>query len=208
MTAASLVAAPSAAAMSFQAVRLQNPAACRPACPVVIVADGEITDQTAQDFVAFVRGTLQQASPRNVVLVNSPGGNVRGSIELGRVWRQLGTVVIVARPTADGTGLAASRCFSACVFAIMGARKRLIPSQSRLAVHQMHTIQFERDIAEGGRVNRQLVGSNNGEHILRQYARSMGIDPAIVSLAQSIPPSAIHVLRDAEIRRYRLGTQP
>lgn len=201
----------SAQAMSFRVLSVENAVACRPKCPAVIVAQGEIVANSDREFIDFVRQNLGK-SPRNIVLIHSPGGSVHGALKLGLTWRQLGTTVIVARPSSDGggpgatstDGLAAARCLSACTFAIMGAKTRIIPAQSMVGVHQTHTIQYEREIGENSTLTK-LMGSNRDSELLRRYTKAMGVDPAIVALAQSIPPQSLHVLTRAEIKRFRLG---
>ena len=36
-------------------------------------------------------------------------------------------------------------CYSACVYALMGAEKRVIPHGSKVGIHRMFTYEWERD---------------------------------------------------------------
>ena len=70
------------------------------------------------------------------------------SMEMGAVLRKAGAEVVVARLAADGDGGAAvisADCFSACVYALMGASKRVIPVQSHVGIHRMFAYQDELD---------------------------------------------------------------
>jgi hypothetical protein len=199
----------------FDTVRVTAGPACRPDCPVVIVASGDIALDTPDRFSDFLRRSAVPGQTRNVVLVHSAGGNVAGALRLGQIWRQLGTTVIVARPVGATSifdpdagrarGLAPAHCASACVFALMGARRRIIPDRSLVAVHQTHRIFFERDAADMTRVVRRVVGSDAISDQLRAYARAMGVRTELVSLAQSTPPTRIRVLSKAEMRRFGLA---
>jgi hypothetical protein len=42
--------------------------------------------------------------------------------------------------------------------------------------------------------------------VLGRYARRMGIDPALVRTAESLPPDTVHVLSREEMRRWSLAT--
>lgn len=219
MAGIALAAAGAARAeMSFRAVTLEEAALCRSGCPTLILAEGEITRSSAQSFLDFLHRQLpaREGHLGNVVFVDSPGGSVMGSMALGAVWRKLGTTVVVARPEVARPGwfasentsaenVRAARCFSACVYALMGGAKRIIPPGSRVGVHQSHKIDLARDPANSGGQMRELIPSNEPTPALRAYARKMGISTALIDLAQSTPPQAFHILTAAEIRRYRLS---
>ena len=213
-----VLSAPAAADMSFRAVTLEEPSLCKPQCPTLILAEGEITRASAQSFVEFVRRQLPARGRGlgNVVFVDSPGGSVTGSMSLGTVWRRLGTTVIVARPEVGQPGwlasentstsrVRASRCFSACVYALMGATRRIVPEGSRVGVHQSHKIDLMRDPSGSGPSIRELHGSDEPTAALRAYARVMGVDSALIELAQRTPPQDFRILTANEIRRFRLS---
>ena len=42
--------------------------------------------------------------------------------------------------------------------------------------------------------------------VLGGYARRMGVDPALVRTAKSLPPDTVHVLSRDEMRRWSLAT--
>jgi hypothetical protein len=42
--------------------------------------------------------------------------------------------------------------------------------------------------------------------VLQRYARRMGVDPALVRTAESLPPDSVHVLTRAEMRRWSFAT--
>jgi hypothetical protein len=42
--------------------------------------------------------------------------------------------------------------------------------------------------------------------VLKRYARRMGVSPALVRTAESLPPDTVHVLSRDEMRRWSLAT--
>ena len=104
--------------MTFRALPVGD--RCGARCPQMIVAEGEITTRTPNDFVAFVRRQAQNPNARGVILLHSQGGRVGASMQLGKLFRGVGAAVIVGR--ASSAGVTGGHCFSACVFALMGSK--------------------------------------------------------------------------------------
>jgi hypothetical protein len=191
--------------MTFRLLPLENASRCGSQCAQAIVADGEITNSTPQEFLSFVSQNLH-GNVRAVVFLNSPGGRVVASMELGQVFRKLGVAAIVARAgqTYGGTALASGHCFSACVYALMGGRKRVIPPQSKVGVHRMFQYQASLDPAGGATIYRQ---HDNGRMraMLSRYSRQMGVNSRVIEDAERTSSDSLHVLSNGEIARWRLG---
>jgi hypothetical protein len=191
--------------MTFRLLPLENASRCGSQCAQAIVADGEITNSTPQEFLSFVSQNLH-GNVRAVVFLNSPGGRVVASMELGQVFRKLGVAAIVARAgqTYGGTVLASGHCFSACVYALMGGRKRVIPPQSKVGVHRMFQYQASLDPAGGATIYRQ---HDNGRMraMLSRYSRQMGVNSRVIEDAERTSSDSLHVLSNGEIARWRLG---
>jgi hypothetical protein len=185
-------------AMSFRLVQLQDPR-CGRGCPPIIAAEGEITPGTTARFVEFTRQAMDRGPVSNLVLINSPGGVVIESLTLGMVLREIGASVAVAR--AGGQGLSGGTCYSACVYALMGGSRRIAPPGSRLGVHRafMGRPGQHRGPARGARPPAGLTSA------MRQYARAMGVDPAVISIAERTPSNSIHKFRAQELSRLRLA---
>jgi hypothetical protein len=191
--------------MTFRLLPLEDASRCGSQCAQAIVADGEITNSTPQEFLSFVTQNLHD-NVRAVVFLNSPGGRVVASMELGQVFRRLGVAAIVARAgqTYGGTVLAGGHCFSACVYALMGGRKRIIPPQSKVGVHRMFQYQASLDPAGGATIYRQ---HDNGRMraMLSRYSRQMGVNSRVIEDAERTSSDSLHVLSNGEIARWRLG---
>jgi hypothetical protein len=203
-----LLAAPPAKAdeMTFSAATLGG--RCGSQCPQVVVAHGEIVESTPNAFLEFLQ-SYGGSQLHSVVLLDSPGGKVVASMELGRVLRRVGAAVIVARPTeqTSQTGeLLAGRCYSACVYALMGGRKRVIPPQSRVGVHRMYNYVTAPDPAGGEPLRKRNYDDGNMRAKLMRYSQKMGVSDNLIANAERTSPERLHVLSASEISRWRLGS--
>ena len=192
--------------MSFRLLPLEDASRCGYQCAHAIVADGEITNSTPQDFLSFV-STHLQGNVRAVVFLNSPGGRVVASMELGQIFRKLGVAAIVARAgqTYGGTAVAAGRCFSACVYALMGGSKRIIPPQSKVGVHRMFQYEASVDPSSGGATIYRKYDNGKMRAMLSRYSKQMGVNSRVIEDAERTSSDSLHVLSNGEIARWRLG---
>ncbi len=215
--------ATASARMQFTAVPLVD-SRCGEKCPVVIQAEGRITREAADDFVAYAKSVSDSGRLLNMVLIHSPGGSVVGSMMLGATFRTLGTTVVVARVSRGGGFFSGPQvdsrsgrvipqgaitnaiCNSACVYAVMGGRKRVIPTDSRMGVHRMQSEEsYGFDPISGRVVTDKKSGSAQEVMALKRYSRFMGIDPRIIDLAESVPHEDIRVLSADQVRGFKLG---
>lgn len=194
--------------MSFGIVTVGDALRCGQNCPAVIAVDGEITNNTPGAFIDFLQRNAAQTRLHAVVLMNSPGGKVVASMELGKILRHLGAAVIVARAgggEANGS-LLAGRCFSACVYAFMGGRKRVIPPQSEVGIHRMFTYDYGVDPSGLFGERHQHFDDGGMAAVLSRYTGRMGINPQIIAMAEHITPDRIHIVSRSEMTRWRLAT--
>lgn len=195
--------------MSFQMVTLGG-GHCRANCPRLIAASGEIDEGSAENFLRFVHENVQFGTVRGILLLNSPGGRVVAAMELGQTIRKLGMAVIVARPGAESTltgDLFSGKCYSACVYALMGGRKRVIPPQSKVGVHRMFNYTTNFSLSDGGFVRERYLDDGDMRDKLARYTARMGVGSGIINLAEQTSPDVIHVLTPGEIARWRLGVR-
>lgn len=182
---------------------------CGHKCAEIISAEGEITNDTADQFLQFLSQHVSDNAIRPVVLLESPGGTVVGAMQLGMVFRKIGAAVIVAEAVGDAQGqevrVAPGLCMSACVYAFFGGKKRVIPRVSKLGIHRMVINESVRD-PSGGLVRQQIFGTDDIVSTLSDYTRFMGIDPGVIAFAEQIAPESIHILTAKQISRWRLGS--
>ncbi len=193
--------------MQFHVAPLQS-AGCGVRCPNVVVADGVIEPDTPDVFLDFARQAARTSNLKSVMLINSPGGNVVASMEFGARLRQLGMAAIVASYGSDGmrAGPTPGECVSACVYALMGAVRRIAPEQSRVALHRMSVAESQAPTrGSSGFVKRRFADERLVD-IVARYARQMGVSPDVVMQAESLEPDHIRSLSPGEMRRWRLAT--
>jgi hypothetical protein len=189
--------------MRFRVARMDSPS-CGQKCPEVIVAEGVIEEDTPISFVEFARTATLAPGLRNVVFLNSPGGNVVASMELGMAFRQLHVAAVVAGFASTGSvsGPVAGECASACVYAFMGAVRRVAPPVSHVALHRM-SVTLSGEGSDAG-VYRRFADPHMVA-LLSRYAERMGVSPEVVRAAESLPPDHIRILSAADIARWRLA---
>ena len=193
-----------AAEMRFQLVPVGDIARCGGRCPMAIAAQGEITNSTPEEFTAFVAANLS-SDMLSVVYLDSPGGKVVSSMALGKVFRKLGVAAIVARPIpGNGTALEAGRCFSACVYALIGAKQRVIPPQSQVGIHRMFSYDSSNDPA-GGTVRTMHHDDGGMRELIAKYSSTMGVSRGLIDAAEQTSSGTIRILSPGEITRWRLG---
>jgi hypothetical protein len=205
LAALSLCLVPSAAsALTYSVVTIGSDRAA-------IVAEGAIESNEGQRFREFLASAASRGAVPQALMIHSPGGIASGAFDLGFTLRQLGFGVIVAavrrHPSTGGAVLLPGRCASACVLAMMGGRRRVVPDASRIYVHRHRTLYANdnRDAIPPGMMapGRQSAGFVEA---MRSYASMMGVDPGLVTLSDSVPHESARLLTPSEVRRFRLST--
>lgn len=192
--------------MSFRLVTMAE-ANCATNCLSVISAEGQIVSSTPNVFLKFISQHSGQSNLRAVVYLHSPGGSVQASMRLGHVFRKLGVATVVARANADSgqTHFTAAGCFSACVYALMGGKKRVIPPQSLVGVHRMFSFEPGVDPAGVEQGRRRRFDDGHVAADLNRYTQAMGVSRELISVAEHSQPDALRMLSREEIRKWRLG---
>jgi hypothetical protein len=136
-----------------------------------IFADGVIDAEAGARLRTFIQ---ERHIPRKSMLyLNSPGGNLIGGMELGRVIRDAELITDVGRPAGDTkkTVLAAG-CYSACTLAFLGGEFRYLSEGSKYGVHRFYSaVKSDQDADLAQIVSASVV----------QYARDMGVDPEFLT---------------------------
>ena len=195
------------APMQFHLARIDE-GGCARDCPQVIVAEGVIEEDTPQAFIDFVRAAAAQPGARGVVLLSSPGGRVVASMRLGAALRKMRAAVIVARSWREGDRdlTVAGQCMSACVYAMMGGVKRIVPAESRVGIHRMSREEGGVGGARSPHATTRSYASNDMVDALANYAAQMGVNPTVIRTAERISPDEIHFLSPAELQGWRLAS--
>lgn len=172
----------------------------------VISATGRITDETPNAFLRFLRehpGSARHA----VVFLDSPGGIVLASMQLGTILRKIGAAAVVGRVSNGlfaGQHLTGGACLSACVYTLIGARKRVIPPESEVGIHRMFLTVEDNDVTSSA-TKHELDIARGLRNMLSSYAGRMGVSPEIITRAENTPSEDLHMLTRKEIKKWRLG---
>ena len=98
-----------------------------------------------------------------------------------------------------------AQCFSACVYALIGARKRVVPAGSQIGIHRMFANDDTVNAFGYTVARRRLYDNGDMGAILKSYSAQMGVSPGLISAAERVPSDQLRILSRAEISRYHLG---
>jgi hypothetical protein len=194
--------------------RREGPAnACGSNCRVWISAAGYITADTPREFEAFAK----DPSARGAVLVlDSDGGSVLGTLALGRIIRSLDMITTIGRSTtlsASGNGERSAmlspngNCESMCAFLLLAGSHRYVPPEARVLVHQIWLGKKRKQALESSYSAEELNVVQRDIGRLAQYTIEMGGGVDLLETALRIPPwEPLYRLSADELRRMRLST--
>jgi len=189
--------------------------ACGEGCSEWIAVEGDFDANAPGRVQAFLNRHGARKLP---IFFQSPGGDARAAIAIGRLLRQRELTAGVGATIPQGcTSIndwsnackAAKRsaqpvaaawwpntgCHSACVYALIGAKVRLVPPSARLGVHAVR-LTTPRTPAQ----DRAGLAEINAQ--LRRYVRDMGMDDRLFETANRVPHESIYHLNRDEIAAY------
>jgi hypothetical protein len=200
--------------MDFRLVPFGDKASCRgQQCVFVITADGDITADTPQRFKTFVTTSMKDPRSRAVVFINSAGGSVTASMELGQMFRAFGVLAIIGHleQIQDGepvsTYVPGGRCYSACVYAFIGAKKRIVPPSSVLGIHRMYSYELDGDDITNATSVHKIYGNKEFVARLANYAPKMGVSRTMVREAEKIDSDKIRIVSTRELAQWKIGSR-
>jgi hypothetical protein len=165
---------------------------CRAHCPRVIVAAGQISNSTPNEFMDFLRQNVGDHDLRTIVMLDSRGGYVVASMELGRIFRRIGAATVVD-----------NECLSACVYAFMGGVKRVAPRGAVLGIHRMFA-----DTSQGVMEPTHRVYDDGSMAVmLMRYSARMGVSRGLIRYAERISSGTIHFVTPTEMARWGLASR-
>ena len=143
-----------------------------------ILAEGVFVEDTAEKFKAFLAENGKADGTWNIPLyIQSLGGSLGAAMEMGQMLREHGMSTV-----------SFNWCASACTYMMMGGVNRVVAKDGVYAVHQFS---YDNSIDP-----QKLVYSNADlQHFqdlvasLNDYAKALGVDPEVVSIASHTPPS-------------------
>jgi hypothetical protein len=198
--------------MTFE-LRQEGPTdACKAKCRTWISAIGSITADTPRQFETFARNHDVRGA---VLVLDSGGGSVLGTLELGRMIRRLGitTTVGFTKSLAPEKGEARASlspkadCESMCAFLLLGGTRRHVPSEARVLVHQIWLGDRRDDAAAAVYSAEDIMVIQRDIGRLVQYTAEMGGGADLIETALRIPPwERLRPLNADELIRTKLQT--
>jgi hypothetical protein len=197
--------------------------ACGAGCSVWIAAEGKI-DAGAIGRLQHVLAKLSKPLPP--LFLHSPGGQVIGSIALGRLIRSrkltvsvghtiplicdrdpLGTKSCEAQVSSGQTLEAridslSAVCASACVYVLAGGSTRLVPPWAVLGIHDVGFVPVAGRPAPTKLA--MALGVATADEQLGAYIREMGIDQRLLTEAFAIPFTSVSLLSREDTVRFGL----
>jgi hypothetical protein len=194
--------------------RREGPAeACPTECRVWISATGYITADTPHEFEAFANDPNARGA---TLVLDSDGGSVLGTLELGRAIRKLDMVTTVGKtmplpPSADGDRRALltpnGSCRSMCAFLLLAGSRRYVPAQAHVLVQQIWLGKKGKQAPRLTYSAEEFSSVQRDIGRLAQYTVEMGGTGEFLETALRIPPWVpSRRLSAAELRRMRLIT--
>jgi ATP-dependent protease ClpP protease subunit len=142
------------------------------------------------------RDTVRHALHREVdfhVDVDSQGGELFATLEIGRIMRAEGASISV------GPGAA---CISACVFLLMGAIERTISGDARVGIHRP-SLQAPQEGGPRQASEDEIVAAMFEQLVL--YAQQMNVPRTIIDALMVVPPDRVEPLSASELATYGIN---
>jgi hypothetical protein len=203
----------SSAPMRFE-WRREGPAEnCGSRCRIWISAVGYITADTPREFDAFAKDPKVRGA---VLVLDSDGGSVLGTLALGRAIRSLDMVTTIGKtaalpPAGDGSRRATlapnGNCESMCAFLLLAGSRRYVPPQAHVLVHQIWLGKKRKHALESNYSAEELNVVQRDIGRLAQYTIEMGGGVELLETALRVPPwEPLYRLSADELKRMRLST--
>jgi len=194
--------------------RREGPAEiCGANCRVWVSAVGYITAETPREFEAFAKDPKVRGA---VLVLDSDGGSVLGTLALGRAIRSLDMVTTIGRtaplPPAAGSDPRATlspngNCESMCAFLLLAGTRRYVPPQASVLVHQIWLGKKRKQALESNYSAEELNIVQRDIGRLAQYTIEMGGGAELLETALRVPPwEPLYRLSADELQRMRLST--
>jgi hypothetical protein len=199
-----------------------EPNACGPGCSTWIAAEGSVDSGAAERLRAFLRRVAARKMP---IYFHSPGGFMQSGMMVGRLLRENAMTAGVSRSIPDAcrsvsaqacrdimrsgrilTGRLVSHdaiCHSACGYALVGAKTRLVPPAAKFGVHLHTSVSVDgmtKKLSQLTPAELQLDAAARAR--ARSYFREMGMDAGFYEMVTTVPAERLRYLTRDEIARF------
>lgn len=155
---------------------------------LLVTVDGEITPASADELAAELAHHDPSLYSIRWVYLNSPGGDVRSAMRMGRDIRKhrLDTMI--------PPGM---RCLSSCIYLLAAGDSKTVAGQ--VGIHRPYFVTSPGEPADVAEQLKQLIAAS------KAYFVDMNIPEGLVEEMFSTPPSSMKILSPAELQSYRLS---
>ena len=196
--------------------RREGPAeTCGANCRGWISAVGYITADTPREFETFAKDPNVRGA---VLVLDSDGGSVLGTLALGRAIRSLDMITTIGRTTAllraaNGERRATlspdGSCESMCAFLLLAGTRRYVPPEAHVLVHQIWLGKKRKQALESNYSAEELNIVQRDIGRLVQYTMEMGGSGELLETALRVPPwEPLYRLSADELRRACRSSEP
>ena len=193
--------------------RREGPAnSCGTHCRAWVSAVGSISAETPRLFENFARSHDIRGA---VIAIDSGGGSVLGTLELGRMIRRLDMTTTVGRtialPAEKGEARATlspdADCESMCAFLLLAGTRRFVPPEAHVLVHQIWLGDRRDDATAATYSAEDIMVIQRDIGRLVQFTAEMGGGADLIETALKIPPwERLRPLSAEELVRAKLQT--
>jgi len=174
---------------NIQAMTFEKQERCivpaKPKCQTVILAVGQIDQQTPEQFKAIAKDFPQGSW----VMLSSPGGNVVSAMRMGQHIREAGL-----NTTIGSTDYSPPNCLSSCAYAFAGGVSRSLPEGSKYGIHQFRGKDKALSEDEAQKISATLAA----------YLDVMGVDRHLLDYAQVTTSEKMSVLSLAQAKLLKV----
>ncbi len=144
----------------------------------IVRVDGQITQKDPDEFDRVTQGLGEKFNRPVIVILNSPGGNMLASLEIGETVRSHGFATGVVNDAV---------CASGCAMIWVAGTPRFLGNSAKLGFHAAY-IMSDDDKKESGQAN-ALIGA---------YLDKLGLSYAAVAYATAAGPDQMQWLHPAD----------
>jgi hypothetical protein len=179
-----------------------------------IAGEGVITATTPSDFRRWIQENPSYDGISVTIFLDSPGGNLRGGLELGLLFRELRFNTAVGRTVPMSGGdknlpgpqtqtIQGGLCVSACAYAFLGGHNRSAAA-GEIGFHQFYTERALKDALTPNFNAADLSQTQMTVGIIALYLKELSVDPEVLFLASAQEPGRMAFPTLTEMRRLKI----
>lgn len=153
-----------------------------------LILEGRITPND----VAIFKRSVERANGYGLLMLflNSEGGDIASAIEIGRLVRQWPKSIVMVEKDA--------KCFSACVFVLVGGLHRDV--HGSVGIHRPFSSTTNSNTYESSQKTFRTL-----EQSAKAFLKDMNVPTSLYDEMMSVPPQKLRLLTEQELVRFGIG---